>query len=545
MGLVSFSNHKKALALAVALAAGALLLGGCGGKKSGSAQAAAGGKKDSLAVGMFNAPDSFNPLFNPGIAGQFTIRFMYDTLLGMPEINNFTPHLAKSFETTDNQNYTIKLDEKAKWTDGKPITADDVIFTLNMIANPKVQTTKGTYINMLDGTSTVGKVAEGQTIPNLVKVDDHTITFKTKAPMDQNMVKSMLGFEVYIVPKHIFEKLDPATIANSEAATKPTVTSGAYKFKEYKTGDHVELEANDQYFRGSPKIRKVFLRIMNGTSLVTELKSGNVHMAASGGIGAVPVKDLDILKQDSKLSVKAVPSLNTQYLEVNNQIPEFNVKFRRAVTMAIDREKLCKDLYKGTAHVVPTIYTKVSKVYDESVKPLPYDPEAAKKELAESGFDTSKEIVLQVPLGNIQREQSADIIQQNLQAIGLKIKLQKYDFPTVLSNCKKGDYQMLLLGYALTPDPDYRDYFVPGGGSNFAHTDDPKLTEMMTQAASVPTFEERKKLYKDIQIYMRDNQFVTSLYENDMFIVQDKTLKGGIKDFWEGSLDDLQNWHFE
>ena len=434
MGLLSWIRKRKGLALAVCLALSVTMLAGCGsGSKGGGGSA---GSKETLTIGMFNAPDSFNPLFNPGIAGQFTIRFMYDTLLGMPEINKFTPQLANSIDTTDNQNFTIKLNEKAKWTDGKPVTADDVVFTFNLIANPKVETSKGSYINMLEGTDSVGKRPDGTPIPNLVAVDEHTVTFRTKKPVDPNYLKSMLGFEVYIVPKHVFEKIDPANISNSDAVTKPTVTSGTYKFVSYKTNDHVELAANEDYYKGSPKLKKVFIRIMNGTNLVTELKSGNVQLAASGGIGSVPVKDLDVLKKDSKLVVKTVPSLNTQYLEVNNSNPAFNVKFRRAVTMAIDRQKICDELYKGTAQVVPTVYTKVSPVYDESVKPLPYDPEAAKKELAESGFDTSKEITLQVPIGNVLREQSADLIQQNLQAIGLNVKQQKLDFPTVLGNAK-------------------------------------------------------------------------------------------------------------
>ena len=149
MGLLSWIRKRRGLALAVCLALSVTMLAGCGGGSKGGGESA--GKKEALTIGMFNAPDSFNPLFNPGIAGQFTIRFMYDTLLGMPEINKFTPQLANSIDTTDNQNFTIKLNERAKWTDGKPVTADDVVFTFNLIANPKVETTKGSYINMLEG----------------------------------------------------------------------------------------------------------------------------------------------------------------------------------------------------------------------------------------------------------------------------------------------------------------------------------------------------------------------------------------------------------
>ena len=104
---------------------------------------------------------------------------------------------------------------------------------------------------------------------------------------------------------------------------------------------------------------------------------------------------------------------------------------------------------------------------------------------------------------------------------------------------------MMLLGYALNADPDYSQYFVPGGGSNFGHTNDAKLTEMMTNAALMTNADERKAAYSEIQTYMRDNQFVVSLYETDQIMAQSKNLKGGIKDFWEGSLDDLYNWHFE
>ncbi len=543
MGVLRWFRNRRKLVLGISLALGIAVLSGCGGSGSGSSS---GGAKENLTIGMTNAPAEFNPLFNPDIAAQFTIRFMYDTLLGMPEPYNFTPHLADSFETTDNKVYTVKLNPNAKWSDGQPITADDVIFTLNLIANPQVQTTKGSYINMLEGVDTVGKLENGAAaISGVQKLDDHTVVLTAKRPVDPNFIKSMLGFEVYIVPKHVFEGINPADIANSPAATKPSVTSGAYKFVDYKVNDYVELAANETYYKGEPKLKKLFIRIMNGTNLVTELKSGNVQLAASGGIGVVPVKDLDVLKNDDKLLVRTAPSLNTQYLEINNSNPDFNVHFRRAVTMSINRQQIVDDLYKGTAHLVPTIYTLVSPVYDPSVTLLPYDLEAAKKELALSGFDTSKELVLQVPIGNTLREQSADLIQQNLQALGLNVVQQKLDFPTVLANANKGDYELMLLGYALTIDPDYSQYFVPGGGSNFGHTDDPVLTEMMSNAALMDNFEDRKKAYAEIQTYMRDNQFVVSLYENDQIMVQSKNLKGGIKDFWAGSLDNIHEWYFE
>lgn len=534
--------NKRLFVFGLVLVLGVAMLSGCGGSKGEKTTA----KSDILYIGMSNAPEFFNPFLNPGIAGKFAIRFMYDTLVGMPEPNVFTPALAESFDSQDNQNFTIKINPKAKWTDGQPVTAHDVAFTLNMIANPKVETSKRGFIKMLEGVSDQGMLPAGASaISGVTVVDTHTLTLKTKTPVNANYLKSFLGFEVFIAPKHVFEKLEPANFASSEAATKPAVTSGPYKFVTYKTNDHVEYEANANYYQGEPKIKKIFIRIMNGTNLVTELKSGSIHMVAGGGIGIVPIKDLDMLKSDSKLLVKTAPALLGQYLDVNNSNPEFNTKFRQAITTAINRQQIVSQLYKGVAQLAATIYVPASFVHDKSIAPLPYDPAKAKQLLAESGFDTAKELVLHVPIGNVLREQSADLIQQDLKAIGLNVKQEKVDFPTLLAKARKGDYQMILIGYGLPFDPDYSSYFVPGGSNNYAHTDDPKLTKMLLDAASMISTEERKAAYSEIQKYLNEQQFITSLYAQEYIIAQSKQLKGGIKEFWDGSLVNLHEWTFE
>lgn len=548
MKVLKFMRKKKIVTLGVTMMVlSAMLLSGCGDSKKAVTEKSAPAKvSDTLYIGMSNPPEFFNPLFNPGVAGKFAIRFMYESLLGMPEPNNFTPALADSFETKDNQNYVIHLNPKAKWTDGVPVTADDVVYTLNLIANPKVETSKGSFINMLDGVTSDGKLKEGLSeIPGLVAVDAHTVNLKTKTPVDANYLKSFLGFEVFIAPKHVFEKIEPSAIASSEAALHPTVTSGAFEFVTYKTNDYLEYKANPNYYKGVPKLKKIFIRLMNGTNLVTALKSKDIQMAAGGGVGIIPLKDIGLLEKDDKLLVKTVPSFMSQFLDVNNSDPKFNVNFRKAVTTAINRERIVKQLFKGKAELIPTIYTPLSPIYDESVKPLAYDVSKAKELLKESGFDTSKTITIEVPIGNVLREQSADLIQQDLTAIGLKVKLEKLDFPTLLSRARKGEYEMLLIGYVPPVDPDYSSYFLPGASSNFAHTDDAKLTEMMTKAAAMTSATERKAAYSEIQEYMRDNQFLTTLYSASNIIAQTKNLKGGIIDYWDGSLYNLHDWHFE
>lgn len=538
-------RSKKLTVLGAALALGAsMLLAGCGGG-SGTTSSDGGAKKEkALTIGLNNAPAEFNPLATPDNAGHFTSRLMYDTLLGQPEPYKFTPHLAVSFETKDKQTYTVKLNPKAVWSDGKPITADDVIFTINLAAKPGVQTSFGRYIKFIEGLNNNGKLTSGDKIPSLKKIDDHTFEFKTKKPSDPNIIKSTIGFQVAIVPKHVFEKLEPKNIPTAPEVTSPKVFSGPYKFVKYVTNDHLELEANDKYVLGAPKIKKVFLTISKDINIVVNLKAGKITMNGSSGIGKIPVREVEGLKKDSKLDVKFNPATGSQVIIANNQ--KFDEHFRRGMAMAIDREKIKDQLLMGHAELTPTIYTKGNAAYDPNVKNLPFDLAKAKEELAKSAnFDPNKELILSVPLGNSIREQSSEIIAQNLQAAGMKIKISKMDFPTLIAKARKGEFDLVLIGPAQSAEPDYGMYFTPGSMSNWCQTDDPELVQMFVEGTEKTDFADRKKIYSKVQQYLTDKQYMTMLYNEENIVAQDKSLVGGLKPYWEGSLDDIYKWEFK
>ena len=521
-----------------------LLVSGCGGGKPGTTSS--GGKKQVLTIGSTNNPKTVNPESQSDSAGLFINRMMYDSLLGQPEFHKFTNHLAVSFETKDKKVYTVRLNPKAKWSDGKPLTADDVVFSFNLAANPKVESGWNRYLKSLAGVGSNGKLAAGvAAISGVVKKDAATIELTCKQAMDPDFIKDQIGFNIPILPKHIYSKIDPEKIPSSPEGVKPTVFSGPFKLVKFVSNDHVELAANENYVLGKPKLSKIFVKIQNGTNMVVDLKAGKTHMSAGNIIGKIPVQDIDVLKQEKNLSVKNVPSLGCQVMEINNTLPEFNKDFRMALAHAINRQQIVDQLYKGYASLVPTIYTKASPVYDASVKNFPYDVELAKKELAASGYDTSKELTLLVPLGNVQREQSADLIQQNLQAIGLKVKLQKMDFPTLMSRAQKKDYQILLMGLSMQADPDYLRFYDPSSLINFSHVDDKKLTGMMEKAAIETDGKKRTEEYHEIQKYLAANMFHIPLYGEMDFIIQVRNLDGGLKPYWHGSFDDLYKWSFK
>ncbi|MFA9423361.1 MAG: ABC transporter substrate-binding protein [Sedimentibacter sp.] len=509
-----------------------------------STEPAADVASDILYIGMTNSPATFNLINAADIAGRWVQRFMFDSLLTMPTTTTFGPALADSFESEDDQNYTIKINEDAVWSDGTPVTADDVVFTLNYIANPEVETARGTNIAMLEGTLASGKLEEGLTeIPNLIAVDDKTVTLKTKTPVDPAYIKEFLGFELMMMPKHIVEPIPIAEYSNSDACNNPTVTSGPYTFVQYQNGSYVEFAANPTYYKGEPELKKVFIKIMNGTNLVTEFQSGGIHMAAGGGIGVVPVQDLGILRDDPNIEVDANPGFNAQFMMINNTT--FNQKFRQALAYAIDRNLIVDSLLKGEGNILSSVYALASPYMNEDLEPIQQDVEKAKQLLAESGFDTSQEIEMIVPIGNKVREQSASLIQQDLEAIGLKIKQTTYDFPTVMSTVKTHEFDLCLIGFGYTVEPDMSTYYASTGSMNFGMINDAHLDELIEKGTSLTSFDERKAVYDEFQQYMQDNTFILGLYSDYQIATKNVILNGGITSYWSGSLSEIQNWNLE
>jgi peptide/nickel transport system substrate-binding protein len=280
---------------------------------------------------------------------------------------------------------------------------------------------------------------------------------------------------------------------------------------------------------------------MNGTNLVTEFQSGGIHMAAGGGIGVVPVQDLEILRNDENIEVDANPGFNAQFMMINNET--FNKDFRQALAYAIDRRLIVDSLLKGEGNILSSVYALASPYMNEDLKPIEQDVEKAKELLAASGFDTSKEIELIVPIGNKVREQSASLIQQDLEAIGLKIKQTTYDFPTVMSTIKTGEFDLCLIGFGYTVEPDMSTYYASTGSMNFGMINDAHLDELIEKGTSLTSFDERKEVYDEFQQYMQDNTFILGLYSDYQIATKNKMLNGGITSYWSGSLSEIQNWN--
>ncbi|ALC82770.1 MULTISPECIES: ABC transporter substrate-binding protein [Bacillus] len=518
-----------------------IVLAACGGGGTNTSSNSSGGQ--SMFIGMVNPPVTFNTINTTDVAGQFIEKFMFDTFLDMDAPQSFTPKLAESFETTDNQNFTIKIHPDANWSDGKPVTADDAIFTLNLVANPKTETSVGNYLTIIDGLDANGKLAEGKTeIPSVVKVDDKTFTFKTKNPVDENLVKEQLGSKFMILPKHVLGDVKPEDLSKDPFMQKPTVTNGPFKFTQYKKDQYVEFEANKDYYKGEPKLNKMFVKIMPAANIVAQLQTGELSMNAAGGIGKIAAQDFETVQNLSNVTTKFDKTFGYQTIMFNTQSENVgDAKIRQAIAYAINRQAIVDKLLKGQGEIVDGPYTSVSPYLDKESQKYTYDPEKAKQMLQDAGWDFNKPLNIIVPTGNKVREQSADIITQDLEAIGLKVKTTTYDFPTLLATAKKGAYDIMFIGFTNTLDPDISTIYKTGGSSNYPKYSSKQTDELLEAGKAEPDVEKRKKIYSELQKLWNEDLPVFTLYsDNDFAAVSKKVEEGEPKVF--GFHKDLQNW---
>jgi peptide/nickel transport system substrate-binding protein len=505
-----------------------------------------GGGGDTLYVGTVNPPASFNPINQSDVGGQFAVRFAMDTLLDQPEPLKFVPKLAESIESKDNKTFTVKLHAGAKWSDGQPITAKDVVYTINLIANRDSLTTLGGNVTSLTGVDATGKLPKGQTaVPGLTAPDDTTVVFTTKTAVDPNYVKEMIGTKVVIMPEHTLAKTAPAQIDDSKFAQLPDVTSGPYKFTKYTQNASIEYAANPDYYGGAPKIAKLIMKIMPASNLAGELQTGSIMMNSGGGIGNIPFQDLKTVQAFKDVNTKVNPTIGFQTIQFN--VKTFaDPRMRAGLAHAINRKQIVDELLLGNGEVIDGPYTSQSPFLDKSLKTFSYDPVLAKKLLTEAGWDFSRKINFVVPTGNKIRERSADILLQNFKAIGLNVVQTNYDFPTTLAKARAKDHDMVLMGLTFNIDPDVSNMYSSTGSFNLTGYNSPESDKLLLAGKSEAKTDARHKIYNQLQALWQADMPVLTLYSDHAVAATSKSVAvGGATAFWPGTVANVGQWAFE
>ncbi|MDR2483999.1 MAG: peptide ABC transporter substrate-binding protein [Treponema sp.] len=495
-------------------------------------------------VGITNDPATVSPLSVNNIMAYYASSILFMPLVAETSDRSFIYRLAESITTEDNLVFKITVNRKVMWTDGTPVTADDVIFTMNTFSNPAVGISDPSAHRIIAGTDDSGLFPPGSPgISGVKKIDDYTLTVETKYPLTLNVFYSNIGTMLRAIPKHILEKEPPGTILKSPFFQKPAVINGAFKFKEYAPSQYLSLEANGAYFLGRPKIDILNFKILSGPQIAAQLESGEIDMNYPG-VGNIPADDYERIMSLPYINTKRGEPGTVQVLFYNNRVLN-NMKVRQAMDLAIDRDGILRNIFKGQAFMTKTPVSSRIEFWNEAASKYACDPERAKRLLAESGWDLSKKLTFLIPTGNNTRERVCTIIAENFKSIGLNIVIERADFPTTMGRITKHDFDISIVGMPANPFNAVRNlrYYVDSKDAYTGYSD-PAMDRLLDTINTGVDNAVLKTAYYEAQRIIAEEAPVSGVYSELVLQAVNKRITyGDLQDF--GTLRDLEKWDIE
>lgn len=500
-------RFKKTTSL-VALAASALLLTACG---TGPAPTGESGSESgsSANVYLYQKPVSFNPLKGAQGAEQLTMSLMYDNLVTTGPDYEIIPRLAETWEVSDDaKTYTFHLAEGLTWSDGEPFTAEDVVFSYTLYADPTVGSAWRKSLQDVVGYDELD-AGSADTLAGVVATDEHTVTITLSRPNAGFLSLIGYGSVFYVLPQHVLGDQDRAGLLENEFFSKPTVGMGPYVLDEFNVDENVVLSANE-HFRTEVGIDTLYLKMLTTDVATAQLATGEIDLVQ------VSPLDLDAVEGLPGVTMESAPSPGFIRAALNFSKPEFQDKrVRQAMLHAIDRKGMIEGILGGHGSVLNSSIMTEWALPDD-LNEYEYDPERAKTLLQESGVDLSREVKLSWVTGQRDRDQMVTVIIENLQAVGINAVANPVDAGALTASYEDKSYDLALFGGGVyTPDPASSspmlacDQHFPAG-SNTAMFCNEDLDTAFAAGAATAIPAERTAAYQEAA--RLDNEWVPYLW---------------------------------
>lgn len=508
--------------------------------ENASSDTAASGEK-IINVGVTNTIGSINPLLlNGGEINKYATGLMFLPLMELDADLNFEGMLADSITTEDNKNFIVHIDDAATWSDGTPVTADDVVYTALRLASPVIGNTAMMYY-VFEGVGDDGFVEEGaESIDGIQKVDDKTVQFTTKEEMPITTFENSYARYLLTLPKHVIEQYSEEELSTADWFNHPDVVSGPFIVTDFDVDHYISYEANKDYWKGVPKIDKLNIKIVDGSQLYAGLQSGEIDITQQT-MSDIPQEDYESVEAlDNVDVVYGSPVTNQSVFIQTKNVPD--VKVRQAMLYAIDRQQILEELLSGHGEIVDGFLSSASPFYDDSLTPVSYDPEKAKALLEEAGWDGSQTIRFYVNSGDSTFVNAASIIAAEWAAVGIKAEIQTVDFATLMSVAGTEDYDVLAVQYTYAPVDPYPDvaWLLGGEGSWTGYSDD-TLNDALTKSQLTSDPEETKELFSVVDKKVQEDVPMFSAYVISAQGAVSKRITGAAPSVY-GFFNDVQNW---
>ncbi len=413
------------------------------------------------------------------------------------------PQLATSWEVSeDGLTYTFHLHENVKWHDGEPFTAADVVFSADVFlreTHPRLR-------------------ASLEHVEEISAPDDHTVVFKLKQPFGPFIGIFEVG-TMPMIPKHIYEGTD---FANNPANNTP-IGTGPFKFAEWEKGSHILLTKNEDYYEeGKPYLDEIYWHVIpDAASRAVAYETGVVDVLPGGSIENFDVQRIAGM-ENTCITDKGWEYFGPHsWMWLNNREgPTSDVRFRKAVMYAMDREFARDALWNGLGKIANSPVSSSTRFHTDDVTEYAYDPDKARALLEEMGYDGAPVRLLPLPYGETW-QRWAEAVKQNLDEVGIEVEIVATDVAGWNQKLAEWDYDIAFTYLYQYGDPALgvaRTYVSTNiaKGSQWNNVEgyvNEDVDALFDQAAVAVTPEERQELYTKVQQVLTDEVPVAWLLE--------------------------------
>jgi peptide/nickel transport system substrate-binding protein len=524
------------------LAGGAeLLAAACGPAAQTTSQNVVKGGK--LIEGVISDISTFNTLNSGDTGSTQVITLTFDGLLGIAANGDNIPMLAQALPTvsSDSLTFTFKLRPNLKFSDGHPLTADDVVFTYGLMFLPETKDFVSRYRADLEGY-----------LQSVTAQDPQTVVFKF-SKVQASFVDSHC--KRGILPKHILGNVAPKALNTHDFFSGPTVTNGVFKFVKWDKGQQVVFARNENYWAGPSNLDQYIYKIVSdAVVLAQQLKTGEID------VGQPDFSQVDNLQTITTIAMKQVARDSFVYYLFNLDpagatyalFGDKNV--RKALHMALDRTAIAKAVYFGQATPADSVLSPISWAFNPNVTPkYKYDKAAAQKLLDDAGWAKGSDGIrtkngvrfsfeINTNAGNKVRENLIQVMQQQWKELGVEATPRPIAFPTLVNNLRNTHkFQVILLGIANNDtDPDQTTLWstkgIGAGGLNGMQYKNPEVDRLCADALTTTDRAKRKPLYFQLQNILAD-ELPAPILLNPKYVWG---INNRVKNFNVGTYNDYQ-----
>lgn len=467
-------------------------------------------KGDALVEASIGDASRLLPILASDSSSGEIVGLVFNGLLKYNERLEIVGDLAQNWQVTDSGlTLTFSLRPDVRWHDGKPLNAQDVRFTYERLIDPAVATPFSSAYELVD---------------SFEVLDERTVRVRYREPFAPALESWMMG----IIPQHLLAGED----LNTTGFLRHPIGTGPYRFKRWKSGELIELTANEDYFEHAPYISRYLYRIIpDQATLFLELLTGNIDLAGLSPLQYDRQTDSLYLRQHYRKF--RYPSFGFAYVGYNLQDPRFSdILVRRAFELAIDKQAIVDGVLYGLGKVATGPYPQESWAYDPQVQIKGRNPQQAQQLLAEAGWADRDgdgivekdgkpfQFTLLTNQGNEVRRQAAELIQRHLKEIGVDVKIRILEWSSFVHEfIDKRRFEAVLLAWSLSRDPDLYDIFhsskTKTGEYNFVSYNNPEVDRLLVEGRKTFDQETRRAIYHRIHRILAEEQPYTFLYVAD------------------------------